>query len=156
MKPNFGCGWAIGLGIAILTSSFSPIIASAAQGGATSENCSLAIFSQPAVKAEHICDERTVRNLARHGQVFEQNQLGIASILGIAAGSDAKDALKWFEEAAHKGYAPAQVNLAVMYSNGWGQHPTMPLHCIGCRLPPSRAMVALTTTSASCTWRVRA
>jgi TPR repeat protein len=52
--------------------------------------------------------------------VFEQNQLGIASILGIAAGSDAKDALKWFEEAAHKGYAPAQVNLAVMYSNGWG------------------------------------
>jgi hypothetical protein len=35
MKPNFGCGWAIGLGIAILTSSFSPIIASAAQGGAT-------------------------------------------------------------------------------------------------------------------------
>jgi len=123
MKPNFGCGWAIGLGIAILTSSFSPIIASAAQGGATSENCSLAIFSQPAVKAERICDERTVRNLARHGQVFEQNQLGIASILGIAAGSDAKDALKWFEEAAHKGYAPAQVNLAVMYSNGWGTTP---------------------------------
>ena len=34
--------------------------------------------------------------------MFEQNQLGIATILGIASGSDAKDALKWFEEAAHK------------------------------------------------------
>ena len=123
MKPKIGCGWAISLGIA-MAAAFSPIIASAAeQSGATKENCSLAIFSQPAVKAERICDERTVRNLARHGQVFEQNQLGIASILGIAAGSDAKDALKWFEEAAHKGYAPAQVNLAVMYSNGWGTTP---------------------------------
>ena len=32
MKPKIGCGWAISLGIAMVASSFSPILASAARG----------------------------------------------------------------------------------------------------------------------------
>jgi uncharacterized protein len=125
MKRRIGLRWSMGvaLGMVAVAMCGSPMVASATDQAAKKEQCSMAIFSRPAAKAEHICDEQTVRKLARRGQVFEQNQLGIASILGIAEGSDAKDALKWFEEAAHKGYAPAQVNLAVMYSNGWGTVP---------------------------------
>jgi len=46
--------------------------------------------------------------------------LGIASILAIGPDCGEKEALKWFEQAAQRGYAPAEVNLAVMYANGWG------------------------------------
>ena len=71
------------------------------------------------------------------------NQLGIASILGIAAGST-KDA-RWFEE-VHKGYAPAQVNPQRIRTAAPSNN-AVALHWL--RLPPSRAMVALTTTLAS-------
>jgi len=125
MKRQVGRKWSVGVVLATVSVGMlvSPLVVSASDRVTQKEQCSMAVFSKPAAKTDHICDEQTVRKLARHGQVFEQNQMGIASILGIAAGSDAKDALKWFEEAAHKGYAPAQVNLAVMYSNGWGTAP---------------------------------
>jgi TPR repeat protein len=89
----------------------------------SNEQCSLAVFAKTAPKLDRVCDEATVRKLAKNGQVFEQNQLGMASVLGVADGSTVQDALKWFEKASHQGYAPAQVNLAVMYSNGWGTAP---------------------------------
>ncbi|PYX27477.1 MAG: hypothetical protein DMG77_18755 [Acidobacteria bacterium] len=82
--------------------------------------CNLAIVSKTNGARGGSCDEKTIRDMARHGQVYEQNQLGIASILAIAPDYSTAEALKWFERAARRGYAPAQVNLAVMYSNGWG------------------------------------
>ena len=33
---------------------------------------------------------------------------------------DGAEAEKWFRLAADQGYAPAQYNLGVMYTNGWG------------------------------------
>ena len=66
------------------------------------------------------CDPQHVRNLANHGSAFEQNQMGLASILRISPEYPSQDALKWFEKAARQGYAPAEVNLGVMYANGWG------------------------------------
>jgi TPR repeat protein len=87
---------------------------------ATAVPCNLAIVSKVNGAGGRACDEKTVRELARHGQVYEQNELGMASILVIGHEYSTEGALQWFERAARRGYAPAQVNLAVMYSNGWG------------------------------------
>jgi len=85
----------------------------------SNEQCSLAVVSRLTSSKEKVCDDATVRDLARRGHAFEQNQLGIASMLAIGPDYSEKEARQWFERAAQGGYAPAQVNLAVMYANGW-------------------------------------
>lgn len=82
--------------------------------------CNLVVVSKWMSNNNKTCDDATVLRFAREGQVYEQNQLGIASVLALRPGASSRDALKWFEKAALRGYAPAQVNLAVMYANGWG------------------------------------
>lgn len=83
--------------------------------------CTLAIVARSLSSQGKVCDENTVREMAGSGHVFEQNQMGMASILAIGPDYSIKEAVKWFEKAALNGYAPAQVNLAVMYGNGWGR-----------------------------------
>jgi len=51
-------------------------------------------------------------------EAYSQNEKGIAAI--TEQPSDLQAAYQWFEKAARKGYAPAQVNLAITYSQGWG------------------------------------
>jgi TPR repeat protein len=46
--------------------------------------------------------------------------LGSATALILAPGRTLLDARQWFEKAARKGYAPAQVNLGVLYLYGCG------------------------------------
>ena len=70
--------------------------------------------------AETSCDLAAIRASASHGQVFAQNQLGLISALIVGQGTDIRQARGWFEKAARRGYASAQVNLAVTYINGWG------------------------------------
>lgn len=82
--------------------------------------CSFAVVSKLMAGNQNICDDGTVMRLAHDGHVYEQNQLGIASVLAIRPDYTTQEALNWFRKAALKGYAPAQVNLAVMYGNGWG------------------------------------
>ena len=55
---------------------------------------------------------------AREGQVYAQN--GLVSALVLGKGTDIRQARHWFEKAARRGDAPAQVNLAVIYIKGWG------------------------------------
>jgi len=66
------------------------------------------------------CDVRALQVSAKDGQLYAQNQLGLVSALVVGQGSDIRQARSWFEKAARHGYAPAQVNLAVTYINGWG------------------------------------
>ena len=66
------------------------------------------------------CDVRALQVAAKDGQVYAQNQLGLVSALVVAQGTDIRQARSWFEKAARHGFAPAQVNLAVTYMNGWG------------------------------------
>jgi TPR repeat protein len=98
--------------------------AAPAQGNAvkasTGGQCNLALVARLGATQGTICDAKTVRDLARQGHVYEQNEIGMASVLAIAPDYSTEEALQWFERAAQRGYAPAQVNLAVMYSNGWG------------------------------------
>ena len=84
------------------------------------EQCSLAVVSRFVAKSDKVCDAGTVLRLAHQGHVYQQNQIGIASVLAIGPGYSIPEALRWFQKAAQNGYAPAQVNLAVMYANGWG------------------------------------
>jgi TPR repeat protein len=82
--------------------------------------CSLAVVTRLLGGKEPTCETMVAEEMAQRGNVFEQNQLGIASILAIGPDYSEMDALKWFEQAAQRGYSAAQVNLAVMYINGWG------------------------------------
>jgi TPR repeat protein len=83
-------------------------------------DCSLAVVSHLFANRGKVCDNATVVQLARQGRTYQQNQLGIASVLALGPDYNAREALNWFQKAALNGYAPAQVNLAVMYANGWG------------------------------------
>ena len=87
---------------------------------AGNRQCSLALVTKDVGTKGNICDEKVVRARAKGGQVFEENQLGIASVLAISPDYKVNEAKDWFERAARQGYAPAEVNLAVMYANGWG------------------------------------
>jgi uncharacterized protein len=84
------------------------------------EQCSLAVLSHVVSNKQPVCSSKAVQQMALSGHVFEQNQLGMASMLVIGPEYSENEALKWFERAAQRGYAPAQVNLAAMYLNGWG------------------------------------
>jgi len=64
------------------------------------------------------CDISALEVSAREGQVYAQNGLDSALVLG--KGTDIRQARHLFEKAARHGYAPAQVNLAVIYVKGWG------------------------------------
>ncbi len=117
-----------GLSLYILRISLSiacsyPVFAANQPSSPGLDQCSLAIVTRQPVNSGRICDPKTVRYLAQHGRIFEQNQMGMASMLVIGPGYDPSEALQWFEQAARRGYAPAQVNLAVMYINGWGTAP---------------------------------
>jgi TPR repeat protein len=101
----------------VLLSNFS--LGQDSKPGPTSD-CSLAVVSRLFANSGKVCDSATVVRLANHGRLYQQNQLGMASVLALGPDYDARKALKWFEKAALNGYAPAQVNLAVMYANGWG------------------------------------
>ena len=52
------------------------------------------------------------------GTAYSENKHGIAAMNGSPG--DLKAAHNWFQRAARRGYAPAQVNLAMMYLQGWG------------------------------------
>src|SRR5215469_6362622 len=86
----------------------------------TKGQCSSAVVSRLLGSSAPACDLSVIRSRAKDGHVFEENQLGISSILANGPDFSEKEAMDWFQRAAHKGYAPAQVNLAVMYINGWG------------------------------------
>ncbi len=66
------------------------------------------------------CDHEAIAELARTGRAFAENQMGIESALVLSPNRTVRDARQWFERAAAQGYAPAQVNLGVLYLNGWG------------------------------------
>jgi TPR repeat protein len=99
-----------------------PVLAVWAQAASpnSTTQCSLAVVSKLLANSGKACDTETILRLAQQGQVYQQNQLGIASALALGPDYNTNEALKWFQKAALNGYAPAQVNLAVMYANGWG------------------------------------
>lgn len=103
-------------------SSFAVLVltGSAIAHAASPEQCNLALVSSQLPKSEKICDSKAVADLAKQGHVYEQNQMGLGSMLVIGPGADIATAVQWFEKSAQKGYAPAQVNLAVLHINGWG------------------------------------
>src|SRR3569833_231156 len=99
---------------------FLLVVGSVAANAGGPETCNLAVVSRELPRDTKVCDAKTVTELARQGHVYEQNQLGLAAMLVVSPGVDLKTAAQWFQKSAERGYAPAQVNLAVLYVNGWG------------------------------------
>lgn len=58
--------------------------------------------------------------LDRNASSYQLNQKGIAAALGTNTNQGVDLARKLFQQAANKGYAPAEANLGTMYVNGWG------------------------------------
>src|SRR5215470_1691903 len=63
------------------------------------------------------CDRKLLEASAGKGEVYAQNQLGLVSALLVDNRQELQRARDWFQKAARRGYAPAQVNLAVLYLN---------------------------------------
>ena len=61
--------------------------------------CSLAVVVKALADNGKICDTETVLRLAHQGQVYQQNQLGIASALALGPDYYTNEALKWFQRA---------------------------------------------------------
>ena len=78
--------------------------AALAQNSAT-EQCSMAVVTRLVGGHHKVCDTGVVQDMAKLGHAFEQNQLGIVSILAIGPDFNEKEVLKWFEQAAQRGYA---------------------------------------------------
>ena len=55
---------------------------------------------------------------AKSGDVVAQNTLGFLYLNGQSVKQDNTEAVKWFSLSAHKGYAAAQYNLAVILKLG--------------------------------------
>src|ERR1700736_1228052 len=116
-RTSFRSDFAMGITLAGL---LLPAVTPSWAQTASTEQCSLAVVSRLVGSDKRVCDSKIVHEMARRGHAFEQNQMGIASILAIGPDYSEKEALTWFSQAAQRGYAPAEVNLAVMYVNGWG------------------------------------
>jgi TPR repeat protein len=61
--------------------------------------------------------------LVAHGAGSPENEKGIALTQALEKARTLQEAHKWFEKGARKGYAPAQVNLAILSLSGWGTPP---------------------------------
>ena len=67
-------------------------------------------------------DLETIRTRANSGDLEAQNALGNAYTNGVPGQNpDFAEALKWYQQAGDKGYAPAQFNLGLVYELGRGQ-----------------------------------
>jgi len=87
-----------------------------------SDDCNLAIVTH--TRRDHNaqpCDSQPDHAFGeRFAHKFEATQDGLTSILALGPGYTEKQALQWFQQSAQRGDAASQVNLAVMYMNGWG------------------------------------
>ncbi len=62
----------------------------------------------------------SLRELATQKAGLRENEKGIALTQSSETARTLQEAHNWFEKGARKGYAPAQVNLAVLSLAGWG------------------------------------
>jgi uncharacterized protein len=115
-------GWRSGLALAIVWGSMGPVVSGQQflDRGTIGNGACVEAANGGSVADRDGCDSEAVAELAKSGQAFAENQLGIESALVLGQGKTIQDARKWFEKAARQGYAPAQVNLGVLYLNGWG------------------------------------
>jgi uncharacterized protein len=126
LRPSVGTGcriclvWRICL-VSLAATSLLPVQCLRADEHATSESAScFQADAHDKSLSEVSCNLAELRLAANSGRVYAQNQLGLLSALQMDRGHDIREARIWFEKAARRGYAPAQVNLAVTYLNGWG------------------------------------
>lgn len=118
---NVARGWVFA-GLTII-SLFHPAWATAQekQGDATASSC-----ISPEMARQIVREGAGVRvNVPRNGanQAARENAMGIRAAQGPETEQTMREARRQFVKAARRGYAPAQVNLAVLSLAGWGMSP---------------------------------
>lgn len=91
-----------------------------AKDSGVSTDCMPTESHTPASSTVTACDSTASTELPDSGHAFVLNQEGIESALLLGSNRTIEDTRKWFPKAAARGYGPAQVNLAILYVNGWG------------------------------------
>jgi len=110
--------------MALLAASIFPPVASAQTNPAATGNPCLS----PAMIPQMVREGHSVRvspstQLVPQPAGARENEKAIALTRAPDTLRTLKEAHRWFEKAARKGYAPAQVNLAVLSLAGWGTSP---------------------------------
>jgi uncharacterized protein len=90
--------------------------ATRSEGNSVRNSC-LAENRGPAEDSASPCSQSQVVALGT-GNLSNRMGLSLAPVVGSQ--TTPEEARKQFEKGAHKGYAPAQVNLGVLYAYGWG------------------------------------
>ena len=97
MKNNdskFGLELVVGL-VTVMTLTLTSS-ASAQSKSQETEQCSMAVVSRLAGGGTGVCDDSTVQKMAKGGHAFEENQLGLVSILAVGPDYSDKEAVHWF------------------------------------------------------------
>ncbi len=95
--------------VALFVASFSPTAAGPADDAYTA-----------LVDGDYATALKLLLPLARQGDPWAQNNLGVMYDHGDGVPEDDAEAVKWFRLAAEQGEAAAQNNLGLMYDNGQG------------------------------------
>jgi TPR repeat protein len=110
--------------MALLASSVLLSTASAqTYSGATGDPCVSTTMIPQMVREGNSIRVKPSSNLVSPPAGARENERAIALTQAPDTLRTLKEAHHWFEKAAHKGYAPAQVNLAVLSLAGWGAPP---------------------------------
>jgi TPR repeat protein len=110
-------------GIALLTASFLPVASAQSNALAAGDPCVSTAMVRLLVREGNSVRVRPSTEPASQQAGSRENEKGIALIQAPETVRTLEEAHRWFEKAARKGYAPAQVNLAVLSIAGWGTPP---------------------------------
>ena len=78
--------------------TFTTQPASAQTSATANDQCSVAIVSRFVDPKAPTCDIKTAEHMARNGNLSQQSQLGIVSMLAIGSDFSKKGALAWFQQ----------------------------------------------------------
>jgi TPR repeat protein len=109
--------------LALLTTCFLPVAGAQAPASAAGKSCvSTAMVRLLAREGNSVRVSPSAQLVPQPSGSLE-NEKGIVLTNVPESARTLDEAHRWFEKAARKGYAPAQVNLAVLSLAGWGTPP---------------------------------
>jgi hypothetical protein len=103
-----------------LTTFPAPLAAAQQHSGSTAAGCVAADLPRERYPQVGPSTAVVAATTERRRDGYDENQEGISVVAASGGKPDYRKALRLFEHAARKGYAPAQVNLAIAYLQGWG------------------------------------
>ena len=109
---------------------FQPLAQAQTAAEASPQTCVLPQMSHLIVQEGGGARVDSSRELPGSPAGRQENEKGIAATRNLEIDRGLQQARAWFEKGAHKGYAPAEINLAVALLAGWGgpRNPALSLY----------------------------